>query len=76
MAFFKRRRESYRPPPPPPPELVESVREVEITAEVQLDEAHARDSEVEEHVKRTREIRRKNALGMRFWEAAGERRST
>jgi hypothetical protein len=76
VAFSRRRKETYRPPPPPPPELVEAIRESEITAETQLDDAHARDNEVEEQTRRTREIRRKNALGMRFWEAVGERRST
>lgn len=77
MGFFtgkgKRR---YVPPPPPPPELIETVREVEVTAEVQLDRAQARDEDVNGRHERSKRIQRENALGPRFWQALGEHRGT
>ncbi len=77
MAFLRRKRkERYTAPPPPPAELEEKVREVETTAEHQLNEARERDPEVERRHERTRRISRENALGQKFWQAVGEHRGS
>lgn len=79
MGFFNRKkkgRDGYRPPPPPSLELVEAVREVEITAETQLEVARTREPQIEKQAEHSERIRRDNALGPRFWQAVGERRQT
>lgn len=73
---FSRRKTRHRLPPPPSPELVEKVREVETTAELQLETAESREEEIDRRTDRVRAIRRENALGPRFWQAVGEHRGT
>ncbi len=71
MGFFSHKRRQYRPPPPPPEDLVETVREVEITAERQLQQAEEREPEIDRRHRKLEAIRRDNALGPRFWRAVG-----
>ena len=71
VSFRRRKRRAYRPPPPPPAELAEVVREVEITAETQLQQAQAREPEIERRTRKIERIKRDNALGPRFWRAVG-----
>jgi len=76
--FFKRKRKEYEHhlPPPPPPELVEKVQAVSDTAEIQLETAAARESDIEDRSAKSGKIKRDNALGPRFWQAVGEHRGT
>lgn len=79
MAFFwnrKKKKKGYRLPPPPPAELVEAIRETEITASRQLSEAEARELDIDARHDRLAKIDRENALGPRFWRAVGENRGT
>jgi hypothetical protein len=71
VASLRRNRRAYRPPPPPPAALVEEIREVEETAEIQLETARAREPEIEDRSRKLDRIKRDNALGPRFWRAVG-----
>ncbi len=78
MDFFrrkKRKREHYHGPPEPSEEIRRAVSDAATTAELQLERAESRDEEVSARTERLNKIRRENALGARFWQAAGTPRS-
>jgi hypothetical protein len=76
VAFFRRKRKEYHAPPPPSQEIKAAVADVVSTAELQRARADSRDEEIDRSTARLHTIREKNALGARFWQAAGQHRST
>ncbi len=81
MGFIKRilrrkKRDAYHAPPPPSEEIREAVADVAVTAEIQLEKAESRETVVKQSSAHLHKIRTENALGPRFWQAAGTHRST
>lgn len=77
MALFRRKtRDHYHGPPEPSEEIKRAVTDASETAEIQLERAESQEAEVTERTERLNRIRRENALGARFWHAAGMHRST